>query len=168
MPSRSPTSTSSARLLLAALLLAAPAAAQEAREADDPLVKDVAEILAQPGRDLGIVPTRVPELLEKLLSNPYHRDGTASCAELRLGIAQLTALLGPDWGDPAPPGESREEQLAKAGLRAGVSSAIPFQGLVREVTGAAAAERRRQQAIEAGLARRGYLRGIAREKRCRL
>ncbi len=157
---RLPTSTSS--LLL---LLAAPAAAQHA---DDPLAMEVAEILAQPGRDLGIVPTRVPELLERLLANPYHRQGTASCAELRRGIAQLTALLGPDWGDPAPPGESREEQLAKAGLRTGVSSAIPFRGLVREVTGAAAAERRRQQAIEAGLARRGYLRGIARAKRCRL
>lgn len=158
---RLPISTS--RLLLLALL-AAPVAAQQA---DDPLAREVAEILTQPGRDLGIVPTRVPELLEKLLQNPYHPEGTARCTDLRLGIAQLTALLGPDWGDPAPPGETREEQLAKAGLRAGVSSAIPFRGLVREVTGAAAAERRRQQAIEAGLARRGYLRGIAREKRCR-
>lgn len=162
MRCRLPTSTS--RLLLALALLAAPAAAQQA---DDPLAREVADILAQPGRDLGIVPTRVPELLERLLANPYDRGGTGTCRELRLGIAQLNALLGPDWGDPAPPGETREEQLAKAGLRAGVSSAIPFRGLVREVTGAAAAERRRQQAIEAGLARRGYLRGIAREKRCR-
>ncbi len=162
---RSPISTSRAFALAAALAAAAPAPAQQA---DDPLVKEVADILAQPGRDLGVVPTRVPELLEKLLANPYDREGTASCAELRVGIARLSAILGPDWGDALPKGESREEALAKAGIRAGMSSLIPFRGLVREATGAAAADRRRQQAIEAGLARRGFLRGIAREKRCRL
>lgn len=145
-------------------LAAAPATAQD----QDLLAREVADILTQPGRDLGIVPTRVPELLRSLLANPYDSSGTGSCAEIRLGIARLSAIIGPDWGDPVPEGESREEALAKAGLRAGVSSVIPFRGLVREATGAAAAERRRQQAIEAAIARRGFLRGIAAGKRCRL
>lgn len=156
---RSPTSISSA---LALALLAVPAATQEA----DPLAREVANILAQPGRDLGIIPTQVPELLEKLIENPYDPTSTGTCKELRLGIERLTAIIGPDWGDPTPPGESREEALAKAGLRAGVSSAIPFRGLVREATGAASAERRRQAAIEAAIARRGFLRGIASMRRC--
>jgi hypothetical protein len=138
--------------------------AQEA----DPLAKEVADILTQPGRDLGIVPTKVPELLEALLANPYDRTGTGTCSDIRLNIARLSAVIGPDWGDPVPEGESREQALAKAGLRAGVSSVIPLRGLVREATGAAAAERRRQQAIEAAVARRGFLRGVAVQKRCRL
>ncbi|WP_448578249.1 hypothetical protein [Thermaurantiacus sp.] len=145
-------------------LAAAPLAAQ----AQDPLAREVTEILTQPGRDLGVVPTRVPAYLEQLMANPYDRQGTGSCKELRTGIERLTAIIGPDWGDPLPAGESREQALAKAGLRAGVSSVIPLRGVVREATGAAAAERRRQAAIEAAIARRGFLRGIATARRCRL
>ncbi|MFQ3595510.1 MAG: hypothetical protein SNJ63_05305 [Sphingomonadaceae bacterium] len=155
--------------LAALALLTAPVAAQDsAPSGDDPLAKEIADILAQPGRDFGIVPTRVPELLERLLENPYDREGTRTCAELRQGIAQLTALIGPDYGDPLPEGESRESQLAKTGLRAGMSSIVPFRGLIREATGAAAADRRRQAAIQAAFARRGYLRGLAHQRKCRL
>ena len=49
-----------------------------------------------------------------------------------------------------------------------VNSLIPFRGLVREVTGAAPAERRLQAAIGAGLARRGYLRGLAETRHCKM
>ncbi len=153
-------------MALVALAASAPLAAQA--QAQDPLAREVTDILTQPGRDFGIVPTKVPELLEELMANPYDRQGTGSCKELTTGIERLTAIIGPDYGDPLPAGESREQALAKAGLRAGVSSVIPFRGVVREATGAAAAERRRQAAIEAAIARRGFLRGIATERRCRL
>jgi len=49
-----------------------------------------------------------------------------------------------------------------------VNSLIPLRGLVREVSGAAPADRRLEAAIDAGLARRGYLRGLAVSRGCRL
>jgi hypothetical protein len=155
-------------VVAAACLAAATAQAQDTDASkDDPLVKDVVEILAQPGRDFGIVPTRVPELLERLIENPYDLEETRNCAAIRGGIARLTALIGPDYDDPVPEGESRQSQLAKTGLRAGMSSIVPFRGLVREATGAAAADRRRLEAIQAAYARRGFLRGLAQQRNCR-
>lgn len=154
--------------LFGILALLTPGSLVAQAPAPDPLAKEVADILAQPGRDLGIVPTQVPELLEALMANPYDRTNTGSCKDIRTGIERLSAIIGPDFGDPVPEGESREQALAKAGLRAGVSSAIPLRGLVREATGAAAAERRRQAAIDAAIARRGFLRGLGTAKRCRL
>jgi hypothetical protein len=59
-------------------------------------------------------------------------------------------------------------QLAEAGGAMVVNSLIPFRGIVREVSGAAAKERRMRAAVNAGLARRGYLRGLAATKGCRL
>jgi CheY-like chemotaxis protein len=41
-------------------------------------------------------------------------------------------------------------------------------GLVREISGAAPAERRLQAAVTAGIARRGYLRGLAGARSCKI
>ncbi|WP_448585836.1 hypothetical protein [Thermaurantiacus sp.] len=133
---------------------------------DDPLAREVAAILAQPGRDLGIVPTRIPEFLEQLMQNPYSRENARSCREIRQGIAQLSAVIGPDL-DEAARADEPERRVVRAGLRASVSSVVPFRGLVREATGAAEADRRRARAIDAAIARRGFLRGLAEARGCR-
>ena len=49
-----------------------------------------------------------------------------------------------------------------------VNSLIPFRGIVREVSGAAPAERRLAAAIDAGFARRGFLRGVLSARGCRV
>ena len=48
-----------------------------------------------------------------------------------------------------------------------VNSLIPFRGVVREVSGAAAADRRLTAATQAGFARRGFLRGVHQTRGCR-
>jgi hypothetical protein len=149
---------------ISSLLLATPAPAQQA---EDPLAREVADILAQPGRDIGIVPTKVPELLEKLMANPYSLENTESCKEIRTGIARLSAVIGPDFDAPKA-AEPAERRIMTAGARAGASSLIPFRGLVREATGAAEADRRKDRAIDAAIARRGFLRGLAHARRCRI
>ena len=53
------------------------------------------------------------------------------------------------------------------GGRALVNSVIPFRGVVREVTGAAPAERQYNAAVDAGLARRGFLRGVHQTRKCK-
>jgi hypothetical protein len=47
-----------------------------------------------------------------------------------------------------------------------VSSLIPFRGLIRELSGANAQDRAIQAAIQAGLARRGFLKGVGAVRRC--
>lgn len=64
--------------------------------------------------------------------------------------------------------ENRTGKIMEAGGRTIVNALIPFRGLVREVTGAAPAERRLQAAISTGLARRGFLRGMATTKGCKI
>jgi hypothetical protein len=48
-----------------------------------------------------------------------------------------------------------------------VNTLIPFRGLIREISGAAPAQRRLNAAIDAGFARRGYLRGVLRTRGCK-
>ncbi len=80
---------------------------------------------------------------------------------------QLNAALGPDF-DGDQRGDDRATQLAQAGGEMVVNSLIPFRGVVREISGAAAADARRVAALNAGLARRGFLRGLAHERRCKV
>jgi hypothetical protein len=151
------------RLLLPALLLAvAPLAAQTN---DRSPVEDIA---TQPLRDLGIMRTEVADVLQKALDSTYSLAGLKTCAQLRAAVRELDGVLGDDWDRRAASNtEDPAEQIAQAGLRAGVGALIPFRGVVREVTGSAAAERRLRVAVQAGQARRGYLRGVMGTRGCR-
>jgi hypothetical protein len=151
------------RPLLAALLLAAaPAAAQEKERSP------VEDIASQPLRDLGIMRTDVADVLQKAVDSTYSLSGLKTCAQLRAAVRELDGVLGSDWDRRAPADiEDPTEQIAHAGLRAGVGALIPFRGVVREVTGSAAAERRLRVAVQAGQARRGYLRGVIGNRGCR-
>lgn len=124
------------------------------------------DILVQPIRDTGLMNVEIPEPLIRATAAPYALSDGVSCAEISAEIAGLSAVLGPDLtADPAQH-ESRVGKLAEAGGRAAVNSLIPLRTLVREVTGAAPAQRRLQQAVELGYARRGFLRGIYRLRDC--
>ena len=57
--------------------------------------------------------------------------------------------------------------LAELSRRVQVTVGLP-QPTVREVSGAAPQERRLRAAIQAGFARRGFLRGVATARKCRL
>ena len=59
------------------------------------------------------------------------------------------------------------DNLAEAGGKTVVNAIIPFRGLVRELTGAAPADRRLNAALDAGYARRGFLRGVHAKQGCR-
>jgi hypothetical protein len=176
--------TGSAREVLCAIfaamfafgLLLAPAAAlarqdQTQAPAKDP-VKDkddtldkAGKIVTQPVRDVGIEKTKVDPVLAQIAQQPYAPAG--SCSAIAAELRKLNGVLGPDFGADSKANEDKAEKLALAGGDALVSSLIPFRGLVREVSGAASADRRKAAAISAGTARRGYLRGVAVTKKCR-
>lgn len=126
--------------------------------------KSTGEIVSQPARDVGIAKTKIPPLLVKTAEAPYTTAGTASCAQIASSIAALTNVVGPDFSNsPA----KNKQNFAKLGGEAVINTLIPFRGIVREVSGASAAERRKNAAIDAGIARRGFLRGLQNARKCR-
>jgi hypothetical protein len=163
--------------LLLLLLAAAPACARQAAEvrpapADEPLpigqsVRRAGEIATQPVRDVGIAKPEIPPVLQLATADPYSLHGLKRCADLAGVIAALNEALGPDFGTAPSARESRVAKLAEAGGKTVVNSILPFRGLVREVSGAAPAERRKNAAIDAGYARRGFLRGVYQTRRCK-
>lgn len=123
-------------------------------------------IVTQPARDIGASKTEIPPLLLKAADDPYSLSGLKSCQQIAAGIGALNDVLGPDFGSHKAYKENRAGKLAEEGGKTVINSFIPFRGLVREVTGAAPAERRYNAAVAAGYARRGFLRGVARGRGC--
>ena len=81
-----------------------------------------------------------------------------------LGPRDQSVLTG--WPDFDLPQEARERVSPGRVAKWVVSSLIPFRGLIRELSGANAQERAVQAAIQAGLARRGFLKGLGAARRC--
>lgn len=169
-----------AALIAFSLMLGAPATAQEPAQKTTQDKKDEAEqprdgvldkagkIATQPGRDLGLDKDEIPPVLVKAVENPYAAPPSRSCKGLKASLGELNAVLGPDFTVGRKANEGRAGKIAEAVGRAVVNSIIPFRGLVREISGAAPAERRLQAAVTAGIARRGYLRGLAAGKGCKI
>ena len=155
--------------MIALLLISSNATMASAQSApqNDSTEAEMGRIASQPARDIGVMKTRVPPLLERVSDAPYTMAGKSSCARIASSIHALNGVLGADFDDTEIPRGNRAGSIAKAGGSALIDSIIPFRGLVREVSGAANAERRVQLAKFAGVARRGFLRGLYRARNCR-
>lgn len=127
-------------------------------------MKKAGEIVTQPVRDVGLDKKKVPPVLAAAVESPYGPPAGKGCAGIRREMSDLNAVLGPDFGTGTEENESKLGKAAQIGGTALVDSLIPFRGLVREVSGAAPADRRFAAAVSAGMARRGYLHGLA--QRC--
>ncbi|WCM27527.1 hypothetical protein NDN01_00905 [Sphingomonas sp. QA11] len=158
--------TLTAALAVMAVAGAAPATAENGAGQEKPksTTQEAGQIVSQPVRDVGIEKTKIPPLLEEVSHDPYGTAGTGTCRQIGASIAALNKDLGPDYTSSPT---KNKRNVAKAGGAAVVNSLIPFRGLVREVSGAAPAERRLNAAIDAGIARRGFLRGLQQARGCR-
>ena len=125
------------------------------------------DIMSQPARDVGISKLKIPPVLVKARDAPYDLHGLDTCQQLADAVAELSAVIGPDFVVGEAWRENRTGKLAEAGGRAVVNSLIPYRGLVREVTGAAPQQRRLDDAVSAGFARRGFLKGVHDGRRCK-
>lgn len=156
-------------LALLSLALASAAVAQGSQDGQgDSTLKKAGDIASQPVKDVGISKTKIPEVLVQAAKQPYAQPRSRTCKGYSAAISELNAVLGPDFGGNAKENENKFGKLAAAGGEAVVNTLIPFRGLVREVSGAAPAERRLDAAINAGTARRGFLRGTAQAKGCKI
>lgn len=160
----------------AALLLAASAAQAQVKPPAKPTEpggrwgqtkEKAAEIGTQPVRDVGLSKREIPPILEKAYNDTYSVKGLRTCVALANEIKALNAVLGPDYQVGNEYSENRAGKLAEAGGKAVVNSIIPFRGLVRELTGAAPNDRHMNAVVDAGLARRGFLRGVHLKQGCK-
>lgn len=126
----------------------------------------VADIAMQPAKDIGVKKTNIPPVLASAEASPYALSDASNCAQMALALGELDEVLGADYTVERLPDENRAGKIAEAGGRAVVNSIIPFRGIVREVTGAAAADRAMASAVDAGIARRGFLRGLSTAQGC--
>jgi len=149
--------------LTAAALMLVPAVGQAQDSGKNTTAQDAKDIASQPVRDVGIEKTKIPPLLIEASDDPYAMSGAGTCRQIASSISALSGILGPDFDSAGP---RRKTSVVKAGGQAIVGSLIPFRGVVREISGAAPAERRLQAAYSAGFARRGFLRGLQRARRC--
>jgi hypothetical protein len=125
------------------------------------------EIITQPARDVGIAEIAIPAPLAKASEDPYSLKGIRTCAQIAAAVIELNEVLGPDFVVGDKMNQNRAAKIAEAGGKTIVNALIPFRALVRELTGAAPAQRRLNAAIDAGYARRGFLRGVHRTRGCR-
>ncbi len=147
----------------AALICAAPLTAQQSAPVGD-RDPDAADIAKTPVTDLNLDKKEIPELLVRALQNPYDLQGLGRCAQLISAVEELDALLGPDLDLPQA---TRDRIAASRVGKAVVNSFIPFRGIIREVSGASEHQRRERAAIQGGLARRGFLKGVGQLRGCK-
>ncbi|WP_374388892.1 hypothetical protein [Sandaracinobacter sp.] len=158
------------RILIGAwlLLAASPglAQAQQQQSGADRLGDKAENIVRQPVKDVGLMRENPPEVLKDAQRAPYSLAGIKRCQDIRRAIGELDVVLGPDVDAVDEKGDALPERLAEAGAKSIVNSLIPFRGIVREATGAAEADRKFRMMVAAGMARRGFLKGIAKERNC--
>ena len=128
------------------------------------------EALATPLDDVNIRKVQIPDVLKASMNNPYDLKGLTNCPAVTAEVRRIDAALGPDFDTPLVEVDESTMQQAKSGAatvtRVGAQMLMPFRGVVRQVSGANAHQRDLQDAVEAGSARRGFLKGIGMRMNC--
>ncbi|MBF6602178.1 MAG: hypothetical protein ITG03_04335 [Sphingorhabdus sp.] len=153
--------------VLAAFFVAQPALAQTP-DPDESMAKHAEKAVVTPARDVGLSKTEIPEKLISIQDDPYSLEGLRRCAAIIKEVEELNEVLAADVNEVVDKtrAEKREETASRVagGVIGGI---IPFRGLVREISGAAGNERKYNAAVYAGVVRRGFLKGIGRERGCK-
>ena len=153
--------------LLAACMVGAPPAAAQDKSAQPRSIRDkdvnAVDVVATPVSDLGLRNGKIPPVLEAAVADPYDMDGIRTCTQISTRVSELDMVLGPDRDIP----QERAEKLSAGRVaQAAVGSFIPFRGIIREVSGANSHQRKVNDAVEAGTARRSFLKGYGQARGC--
>lgn len=135
----------------------------QAQTAVAPKDANVGDVVATPLETVNLKKEDIPPILQKAREAPYTLVGLKSCPAIAAEVRRLDAVLGDDI-DIA--------NYTKGGVMVGntaksiVGSLIPFGGVIREISGANAAQRQLQVALFAGTARRAFLKGVGQSRGC--
>ena len=122
------------------------------------------DVALTPLSDLNLKKGEIPQLLIDAETDPYHLRGMTRCPQIAAAIGELDAVLGDDLDVAQAKGGSISAGRA---AQEAIGSFIPFRGLIREVSGANSQQRKIQNAIVAGTARRAFLKGVGQQRGCR-
>ena len=132
----------------------------------------LADAALSPLEDLNLRRSEIPPLLAAM-KNPYDVKPDLTCEEIAGMVGELDTVLGPDWDTASPDERLNTEKLADeaadaalGAVESGVTGWIPYRGLLREATGAAAHQRKYNQAYKIGAQRRTYLKGYGLAMQC--
>lgn len=135
--------------------------------------RGLADAATQPLEDLNLRRDPIPPVLGEALANPYSQRGMDTCMAIALQVRHLNEALGPDQDEPPPPRAGLTQQAVEAladaavdAVRSETTDFIPLRGWVRELSGAERHSRRIQAAIQAGRARRAFLKGVGMRQNC--
>lgn len=129
----------------------------------------IGDVAGKPLDDLNLRKTPAEPALVAARANPYALPGKGRCTGVAREIAALDAVLGPDIDASLSPSARQKRDRAIAGAaRSLVGGLIPFGSVVRQISGANAADENRALDIYAGSVRRAFLKGYARAKACRI
>ncbi|MCR5880046.1 hypothetical protein [Phenylobacterium sp. J367] len=130
--------------------------------------EDITGAVSAPLRDVNVLRSKIPVVLLKAMADPYERPPNTRCATLIALIQPIDQAMGADIDTPTTDEESLMSRETAYGAVASVaSSAIPFRGFVRTLSGAERHDAFVQQAILAGSVRRAYLKGLGEAKGCK-
>ena len=154
------------RLTLALLLVAAAPTALGQTAVAPPNVT-AANVITTPLSQLNITKNDIPPVLLTARGRPYDLSGLGTCRAIQNEVGALNAVLGDDIDI-----SSEKSGAEKLGNEVGsiaksvITSFIPFNGAIREVSGAATSERQWQVALYAGASRRAFLKGYGQARGC--
>ncbi len=123
-----------------------------------------------PLEDIGLRKRKIPELLKKLMDDPYQIPADFQCEAVKAELADLSLLLGDDADKPKAALSAREQYMEVGGnlVQDAVVSVVrsqtdflPFRSILRRLTGANSHEKAVNKALQAGNMRRAYLRGLS-------
>ncbi len=124
-----------------------------------------------PLEDLGVRKRKIPEVLTKLMKDPYQLPADFKCDTVKTEMADLSLILGPDVDAAPKVALSAQEQYMEVGgnlmqdavvsLVRSQTDFLPFRSILRRLTGANSHEKAVNKALNAGQLRRAYLRGLA-------
>ena len=149
---------------LAFALLAAQATAGEPEKPVTDNSVNAVDVATTPVTDLNLKRDEIPQLLIEAQENPYDLTGLGHCGPLVAEVEKLNTMLGDDVDLQSTAGKGGSAGHIAQSL---VGSVVPFRGLVREISGANEQKRKLQAAIEAGIARRSFLKGVGQTRGCR-
>jgi hypothetical protein len=138
------------------------------------------EAAQTPIEDIGLIEDPIPEELQKYMKNPYALPEPMTCQETLKQITRLDQLLGSDVSAPAEKngvasvksGEyitrgSKAAQDRVGDTVTGYVNILPFRSIVRYLSGAEKQVREIEKAQRAGIARRSFLKGLAKGHGCK-
>lgn len=149
-------------LFVAAALAWSPGALAQDRPITD-REPDAVDVAKTPMTDLNLSRIEIPALLVEAQQRPYSLVNLKDCTQLVAAVEELDRVLGPDLDLP----QTERSRFSKGRIAQwAVGTFIPFRSLIREISGANRQQREITAAVQAGLARRGFLKGVGSTRNC--